>query len=130
MPRLLTNDFIDFHLIDLGYNTHGHGPFILRQEGMAPNSPDLYDDRFLLRRDGTWVINLTFFQLSEADQQAFVFKDIPEVWATVEALPGTPVIEAHLPPGKSRAELLAGAQATMSRVMLHVHQAEGSRLTR
>lgn len=131
MPaRTLTNSFFDFHLLNLAYGPNGRGPFVLRQEGVPPNSMDGQEDRYILRRDGVWVINFAVFDLSEEEQQEFVFKDIPEVWAAVEVLTGPVRVEAALPPGKSRAVLLAEMQSTMNRLLMHVRDAKGAMLQR
>jgi len=130
MSRTLTNSFTDFHLINLGSGLNGRGPFVLRQDGVPPNSMDMQEDRFFLRRDGVWVINFAVYDLSEEEQQAYIFHDIPAVWAAVETLTGPLVVESALPPGKSRAALLASVQSTMSRLLAHLRDAPGTPLAR
>jgi len=36
--RTLTNDYNDCELVNLGYNRDGRGPYILRQDGVPPDS--------------------------------------------------------------------------------------------
>jgi hypothetical protein len=126
--RNLTNDYRDCELLNLGYNRDGRGPYILRQEGVPPDSVTAEEDRFLLRKDLTWVINLTVFTLPEKEQEQFIFKDIPEIYAAVEKLIGKPVVEDALPPGKSRAELSAAIETTVSKLWSRIRDARVTRV--
>ena len=48
----------------------------------------------MLRKDGTWVLNITALTLLENEQeQRFVFQNAVELYATVEKLGGNPVVE-------------------------------------
>jgi hypothetical protein len=115
--RLLTNDYNDCELLNLVTNKSGHGPYVIRQDGAPPGSSSSQEDRFLLRKDGTWVLSITAFTLPEKEQeQQFVFQNAAELYAAVQELGGNPVVEAALPPGKSRAELDAAIETTISRV--------------
>ena len=53
---------------------------------------------FWLRKDGTWVLNIAVYTLSEKEQEQFIFQDAAELYATVEKLYGKPVVEAELQP--------------------------------
>ena len=128
--RTLTNNLADCTLLNLETGKLGRGPYVVRQDGVAPDSTDLKVYRFLLRKDGTWVNNLAVFVLPEAEQEAqFTFETITEVYALANALGGRPRVEAALPEGKSHAELLAAAESTTSRVWRRIQSARGSKVT-
>jgi hypothetical protein len=128
--RILTNDCKDCVLLNLGTNKSGHGPYVIRQDGVPPGSSSSEEERFLLRKDGTWVLNITAFTLPEKEQeQQFIFQNAAELYATVQELGGDPVAEAALPPGKSRAELNAAIETTISRVWSQIKEARARRLT-
>ena len=99
--RILTNDYNDCALLNLGTNKSGHGPYVIRQDGVPPGSLSSQEDRFLLRKDGTWVLNITAFTLPEKEQeQQFIFQSATELYATVQELGENPVVEDALPPEK------------------------------
>ena len=127
--RVLTNDYKDCELLNLGTNSNGHGPYVVRQDGVRPGSSRSQEDRFLLRKDGTWVLNVTAFTLPEKEQEQFVFQNAAELYATVQELDGEPVVEDALPPGKSRAELNAAIETTISRVWSQIRAGRAKRLT-
>ena len=127
--RILTNDYNDCELLNLGTNQSGHGPYVIRQDGVPPGSPSSQEDRFLLRKDGTRVLNITAFTLREKEQdQQFIFQNAAELYATVQELGGNPVVEDALPPGKSRAELNAAIETTISRVWSQIKEGRAKRL--
>ena len=65
---------------------------LIRQDGVPPGSSASQEDRFLLRKDGTWVLNITAFTLSEKEQeQQFIFQNAAELYATVQELGGNPL---------------------------------------
>ena len=84
---------------------------------------------FLLRKDGTWILDVTAFTLPEKEQDQFVFQNAAELYATVQELGGNPLVEDKLPPGKSRAELNAAIETTFSRVVSRIKEARGKKLT-
>ena len=127
--RILTNSYNDCELLNLGTNKNGHGPYVVRQDGVPPESSSSQEDRFLLRKDGTWVLNITVFTLPEKEQEQFIFQNAAELYATVQELGGKPVVEDALPPGKSRAELNAAIETTISRVWSQIREARAKRLT-
>ena len=71
-------------------------------------------DRFLLRKDGAWVLNLAVFALPEKDKEQFLFTTSAEAMVLLEGLTGDPVVEAGLPQGKSVEELKTAAQSTIT----------------
>jgi hypothetical protein len=75
--------------------------FDLSTNFVPPGSSGSQEDRFLLRKDGTWVLNVTAFTLPEKEQERqFIFQNASELYATVQKLGGNPVVEAALPPWK------------------------------
>ena len=127
--RTLTNDYQDCELLNLGTNANGHGPYVVRQDGVPPGSSSTQEDRFLLRKDGTWILDVTAFTLPEKEQEQFVFQNAAELYATVQELGGNPLVEDKLPSGKSRAELNAAIETTFSRVVSRIKEARGKKLT-
>jgi hypothetical protein len=53
----------------------GDQPYVLRQDGVPPGSMQAQEDRFLLRKDDTWVLNITVYTLPEKEQEQFIFQD-------------------------------------------------------
>ena len=128
--RILTNDYQDCELLNLATNPNGHGPYVIRQDGVPPDSSRSQEDRFLLRKDGTWVLNVTAFTLPEKEQGQFLFQNAAELHAAVENLIGKPVVEDALPAGKTRAELSAGIETTLSKVWSRMREARATKLTK
>ena len=128
--RTLTNNYQDCELLNLGYNSDGRGPYILRQNGVPPNSVTPHEYRFLLRKDLTWVLNLIVFALPEKELENFIYKDVAELYVAVEELGGTPVVEDALPPGKSHAELSAAIEITTSKLWSRIRDARATRLVK
>jgi len=114
--RVLTNDYRDFELLNLGYQPDGRGPYVVQQEGIPPASVANEEDGFLLRKDGVWVLNLAVFALPEEEQAQFVFEEIADVFATVDKLVGLPAVEDQLPAGKTPGQLMAALQSTQDRL--------------
>jgi hypothetical protein len=110
----LTNSFHQCELLNLGYGPNGRGPFVVRQTGTAPGSVTLEHDTFLLRRDGTWVINLAVFPLPEKEQDQFLYQTSAEVMQVLDGLQGDPIVQTGLPAGKSREELKRAATSTIT----------------
>ena len=67
--------------------------------------------------------------LPEKEQEQFVFQNAAELYATVQELGGNPAVEDKLPPGKSRAELNAAIETTISRVWSQIKEARAKKLT-
>lgn len=116
MPAL-TNDYTRCQMLNLASAPGGRGPFVIRQEGSPPHSTTLQQDPFLLRDDGVWVLNLTVFSLKEEEQKRFIYPTTVDVLKAFENLHGDPVVEASLPAGVSREELLAAAESMASQVL-------------
>ena len=125
MPTL-TNHFRSCDLLNLGYGPGGRGPFVVRQEGSAPGSMTLRQERFLLRKDGTWVINLAVFALSEKDKEQFLFATSAEAMTLLGELSGIPVVDDTLPSDRSPEDLAAAAETTLTGIWGRVRGAKVS----
>lgn len=122
----LTNHYSNCQLLNLGYGPQGRGPFVVRQEGTPPGSTTLKVDPYLLRKDGTWVINLAVFALPDKEKEQFFFQTSAEAVALLDGLGGAPVVEEALPQGKSRAELKSAAQATITGLWAKIREAKSA----
>ena len=127
MPAL-TNNYQSCELLNLGYGPGGRGPFLIRQEGSAPGSTTFQQERFLLRKDGTWVINLAVFTLSEKEQAQFLYDSSADALSVLDSLRGDPVVESAIPEGKSMEELRAAAQTTISGLWGRIQNANPSKM--
>jgi len=125
MPTI-ANDYNRCEMLNLGSAPGGRGPFAIRQEGSAPGSMTLQQERFLLRHDGVWVLNITALSLPEKEQDKFLYATSTEVMAVLEKLTGDPVVEDKLPEGKSKAEVLALLEASASRLVSGLRNARSS----
>lgn len=110
----LTNSYHNCEILNLGYGPGGRGPFIVRQEASAPGSMTLQLDRFLLRKDGTWVLNLAVFALTEKEKEDFLYENTGVVVALLSELAGDPLVDTSLPEGTSIEKLKAAAQSTIT----------------
>jgi nucleotide-binding universal stress UspA family protein len=127
--RTLTNNLADCQLLNLETGKNRRGPYVVRQDGVAPGSMDVKTYRFMLRKDGTWVNSLAVYVLPEAEQEAqFTFETVAEVYALAHALGGKPRVDAKLPEGKSPEELIEAAKSATSRVWKGIQRARGAKL--
>lgn len=113
MPTL-SNSYHQVQLLNLGYGPGGRGPFIVRQVASAPGSMTMEQERFLLRKDGTWVINIAVYALSEKDKEQFLYDTSGEAVTLLSGLVGDPVVDTSLPEGASVEQLKAAAQTTLT----------------
>lgn len=120
----ISNNYQNCELLNLAYGSGGRGPFILRQEGTPPGSMTFQPERFLLRKDGTWVVNLAVFPLSEKDKEQFLFESAAEAMQLLEELRGEPMVESALPAGTSAEQLKAAAQSTLSGIWARMQSAK------
>jgi hypothetical protein len=128
--KILTNHYSDCELLNLGNNPGGRGPYVVHQEGTVPGSVSRQEDSFLLRKDGTWVVNFAVFVLPAKEQEEnFLYGSLEEALTTLQNLIGQPLVEGRLPEGKSRAEILAGLHSTNDRILSRIREAKGSKIT-
>lgn len=122
----LTNSYHNCEMINLGSGPGGRGPFIVRQEASAPGSTTLQQDRFLLRKDGTWVLNIAVFALSEKDKEQFMFTSSGDATKLLSELQGDPVFDISLPEGTSVEKLKAAAQTTLTGIWGKINRSSSS----
>ena len=117
MPAL-SNDPARCEVMNLGWGPKGHGPYLVRQEGHAPGSVDFRPQRFILLKDGRWLINLAFVMLSEADQVAQLFHHLTDVLVFLDSLSDKPVVaDAALPPDTSAEEIMTHFEQCTHRIL-------------
>jgi hypothetical protein len=125
----LTNSHHNCELLNLGYGPNGRGPFLVRQEGSPPGSVTFKQERFLLRKDGTWVINLAVCALSEKEKENFLYEQSADALKLLDGMTGDPVVEADLPPGKSIEELTALTKSTITGLWGRIQGAKASKMS-
>lgn len=124
MP-VLTNDPARCEVMNLGWGPRGHGPYLVRQEGYVPGGHDLRPQRFILQKDGRWLLNLAFVLLPEAEQERQLFRSLTEVLLCLDGLSGRPVrADSALPPGVTEAEILAQFESCTRRLLRGLRDCE------
>lgn len=124
MPTL-TNSYDNCQLLNVGDGPQGRGPFIIRQQGSAPGSMTLDQNRYFLRKDGTWVLSLAVYILSEAEQEInFLYSTSADAMKQLSSLTGDPVVDDTLPPDKSAEELIRAAEKTIVGLWGHLNRLE------
>lgn len=98
--RVLTNDYRDFQLLELGQltgNREGRGPYMWVQDGIAPHDPQARNCSFVLTRRGTWLHYYLFLALPESVRRHCAqFDSSATAMTCAAALTGTPEIEDAL----------------------------------
>jgi len=122
MPKL-SNDYKQCTLLNLGYGSGGRGPYVIRQDAYPPGSVSFRDERFLLRKDGTWVLSLAVYALPEDGKEKFLFDKSAEAIELLGHL-GELVVEDSLPPNKSVKELQAAAESTITGIWSRIRNAK------
>lgn len=114
----LSNDPARCEVMNLGWAHGGHGPYLVRQEGYEPGSSTFKPQRFILQKDGRWLLNLTFVMLPEAEQEAQLFHSLTEVLKLLDELSSMPVrASADLPASASAEEILAHFEQCTHRIL-------------
>jgi hypothetical protein len=114
----LSNDPEHCDVMNLGYGPNGHGPYLVRQEGYVPGSMDLRPQRFILQKDGRWLLNLAFVMMPEAEQEKQLFQDLTEVLRFLDAQGAQPVrADAALPPGTTPEEIMTHFEQCTHRIL-------------
>ena len=117
MPALC-NDAARCEVMNLAWAPGGHGPYLVRQEGYLPESTDFRPQRFLLQKDGRWLLNLAFVMLPEAEQEAQLFHSLTEVIKHLDAIASQPVeADASLPDNVSEAEIMTHFESCTHRIL-------------
>jgi hypothetical protein len=95
--RILTNDYRDFQLMELGKlmaSSGGRGPFMVVQDGIAPGDPRMRTCSFVLTRRGTWLHYYLFLTLPEdVRRRCALFESGAEALGMAGTLSGAPVVE-------------------------------------
>ena len=130
MPAI-SNSLDRFKLLNLGYLRGGRGPYAIRQDGYAPGSMTLDENRFILMDDGSWMLNYRFFLLPEEEQEKQLFGSLPEVFEALDALAGKEVVvHDQLPNGATKEMVLARMRAVRNRLTIRLHEARADALKR
>jgi len=124
--RRITNSFLDVRLVSLASwrqaneispRDHG-GPYVVTQQGYAPDDPNMCADEFVLGRSGQWLSLSHFFRLPVPERRAeFVFGTAGEVMKMMGDLPsavvmfGRPAKEAETPATPTTDEMSAAFHA-------------------
>jgi hypothetical protein len=117
MPAL-SNDPARCEVMNLGWGPQGHGPYLVRQEGYEPGSSTFKPQRFILQKDGRWLLNLAFVMLPEAEQEAQLFHHLTDVLVFLDALSDKPVQAADDSlPGPSAEEIMAHFEQCTHRIL-------------
>ena len=114
----LSNDPARCEVMNLGWGTGGHGPYLVRQEGYELGSSTFKMQRFILQKDGRWLLNLAFVMLPEAQQEAQLFHSLTEVLKLLDELGSKPVrASTDLPAGANAEEILAHFEQCTHRIL-------------
>jgi hypothetical protein len=125
----LTNSYDNCTLLNLAYGPNGRGPFVIRQDGYVPGSETFKENRYLLRKDGAWVLNLAAFMLPEKEKEQFIFTSSAEAMTLLQGLASDPIVEGDLPEGRSREEIEVAAQSTITGLWGRIRAAQASKIT-
>ena len=114
----LSNDPARCEVMNLGWGPQGHGPYLVRQEGFVPGGTDFRLQRFILQKDGRWLINLAFVMLTEAEQEAQLFHDLNDVLRFLDDLSAKPLkADGKLSPEANPEEILARFEQCTRRIL-------------
>lgn len=93
----ITNRYQDFHVLNLCQLVHhveGRGPFMVTQDGSAPNDPTLRACSFVLTRRGTWLHFYLYLALPDSVRQRCAhFESIQAVLERADSLPARVTVE-------------------------------------
>ncbi len=93
----ITNHFTDFRMLDLSKLEHrleGRGPYMLVQDGSAPDDPRMRECSFVLTKRGTWLHFYLYLALPKAVQRHCAqFETAAEALKCADCLPGKVVVE-------------------------------------
>ena len=114
----LSNDPARCEVMNLAWGPGGHGPYLVRQEGYEPGSSTFKSQRFILQKDGRWLLNLAFVMLPEAEQEKQLFHHLTDVLLFLDGLSDKPVhADAKLPPGTNAEEIMTHFEQCARRIL-------------
>lgn len=61
--RILTNIVSRLRVTESRLQQKRGGPYVIRRDGVPPDRLETQAGRFLLRKDDTWVLNITIYTL-------------------------------------------------------------------
>ena len=127
----LSNDPARCEVMNLAWGPNGHGPYLVRQEGYEPGSSTFKMQRFILQKDGRWLLNLAFVMLPEAEQEKQLFHSLTEVARIVDTMAATPArVDAHRPGDVSEAEILRHFEQCTHRILRGMRSCDVSPLSK
>lgn len=94
--RTITNSYQDFQLLEMSkllHRTEGRGPFMVVQEGCAPDDSSSRHCSFVLTHRGTWLHYYLYLALPEAVRRVAMFDTVADVFARAEAMPARVKVE-------------------------------------
>lgn len=87
----ITNQYSDFHLLNLSeliHHTPGRGPFMVTQDGCAPDDPAMRQCSFVLTHRGTWLHFFLYLALPpRVRAQCAHFETVAELLQLADSLP-------------------------------------------
>ena len=114
----LSNDPARCEVMNLAWGTNGYGPYLARQEGVEPGSSTFKPQRFILQKDGHWLLNLAFVMLPEAEQEAQLFHHLTDILVFLDSLSDKPVqADGKLPPGTNADEIMEHFEQCAHRIL-------------
>jgi hypothetical protein len=117
MPAI-SNDIQRCEVMNLAWAANGHGPYLIRQEGYPPGSTDFKPQRYLLQKDGRWLLNLAFVLLPEDEQEAQLFHSLKEVLTLLDQLASKSVrADSTLPQGVTAEEIMMQFERCTHRIL-------------
>jgi hypothetical protein len=135
--RILTNAYFDVRLISLKdwpraseFETRDPGgPFVIVQEGFAPDDVEAEPDEFVLARCGQWL-PIAFFLGIPLEQRCadFVFGTMAELIELLESLPSKAAV-MPLPNAGDSAQAAARLEDDLNRVVLNASRLPPERPT-
>lgn len=127
--KALRNSLQDVEIVNLGYAENGRGPYFIRQDGYPPQTTNYQDERYILLRDGTWMLNIKFLALQEPEQEKHLLSGIREIYDRLQGIAGTPVVaDSRLPLDKTADQILKEIESTAGRIRKRLKTARGQRL--
>ncbi|MBL9169200.1 MAG: hypothetical protein JNN07_15780 [Verrucomicrobiales bacterium] len=97
LANSITNQFQDFHvqnLCQLVHHVEGRGPFIVTQDGAAPDDPRMRQCSFVLTKRGTWLHFYLYLALPEVVRDQLTYFDaIAAIIQRAETLSAKVVVE-------------------------------------
>ena len=93
----ITNSYQDFKVLNLCQLVHhveGRGPFMVTQDGCAPDDPAMRNCSFVLTRRGTWLHFYLYLALPEMVRRKCAhFETVAEVLQQADSLPSKVIVE-------------------------------------